>query len=87
MPTQTEKQSALRPILEKVYTSPDRETALKILTDYLATPDCVIRPDQRRTMLLYANRCETLLSLQQYVTNSFLYYELGSVNRFVRRGR
>ena len=74
MPHQ-DRSSALRPVLEKVYAAPDRDSALKILTDYLAASDCAIPASQRRTMLVYANRCQTLASLQTYVTNSFLYYE------------
>ena len=87
MHTQTEKQSALRPLLERIYAATDRESALVILTEYLATSDCVIRVDQRRSMMLFANRCNTLVSLQKYVTNSFLYYEGNGIVKPGYKGR
>ena len=69
------KQSVLREILNKVYEASSKEDALKIVTDYLNDPACVIRQSQRKSMLVFANRCGTLISLQNYVTNSFLYFE------------
>ena len=81
------KQSALRPILDKVYTATDREAALKVITDYLAAPDCVIPQSQRRSMLVFANRCQTLTSLQSYITNSFLYFEGNGIVKPGYRGR
>jgi hypothetical protein len=77
-----QKQSGLRIILNKVYEANSKEDALQIISDYLKDPVCIIRQSQRRTMLIYATRCNTLTSLQSYVTNSFLYYEFGPVNRF-----
>lgn len=82
-----ERISALRVILERVYTAPDREAALKILTDYLGQSDCAIPPGQRRTMLIYANRCQSMTSLQTYITNSFLYYEGNSTIKTSRSFR
>jgi hypothetical protein len=85
--TAEKKQSALRPILENVYAATDRESALKIVTDYLAEPDCVILASQRRSMLVFAHRCQTLSSLQSYITNSFMYFEGNGVVKPGYRGR
>ena len=75
MHTQNKKPSALRTILNDVYSATDRESVIRILENYFKDPTCVIRPNQRRIILLTASRCQTLTSLLQYVTNSFLYYE------------
>ena len=77
--------SVLRSILEQIYSESDREVALKILTDYLLRSDCAIPLKQRRVMTIYANRCHTIISLQTYVTNSFLFYEGNGVRRTVKR--
>jgi len=80
-----ERTSVLRSVLEQIYSESDRETALKILTDYLSQSDCAIPLKQRRVMIIYANRCHTMISLQTYVTNSFLFYEGNGVKRAVKR--
>lgn len=82
-----QKESALRPVLDQVYTAPDKETALKILTDYLNGSDCVIPKSQRKSMLVFANRCATITTLQTYVTNSFLYFEGNGVTKPGYQGR
>lgn len=81
------KQSVLREILNKVYEASSKEDALKIVTDYLNDPACVIRQSQRKSMLVFANRCGTLISLQNYVTNSFLYFEGNGVVKLGYKGR
>ena len=80
-----ERTSVLRSVLEQIYGTSDKETALKILTDYLSQSDCAIPSKQRRVMIIYANRCHTIISLQTYVTNSFLFYEGNGVKRAVKR--
>ena len=82
-----QKQSALREILNKVYVATSQEDALKIVTDYLNDPTCVIRPSQRKSMLVFANRCGTLTSLQSYITNSFLYFEGNGIVKPGYKGR
>lgn len=81
------KQSALREILNKVYGANSKEDALMIVTGYLNDPACVIRQAQRKSMLVFANRCGTLTSLQQYVTNSFLYFEGNGIVKPGYKGR
>ena len=81
------KQSALREILNKVYVATSKEDALMIVTGYLNDPACVIRQAQRKSMLVFANRCGTLTSLQQYVTNSFLYFEGNGIVKPGYKGR
>lgn len=81
------KQSALREILNKVYGANSKEDALVIVTDYLNDPACVIRQTQRKSMLVFANRCGTLVSLQSYITNSFLYFEGNGIVKPGYKGR
>ncbi len=69
------KSSALRPILDKVFVAKDRDSALQIVTDHLTAESCPIRASERHIMLTQARQCPTLLSLQKYMTNSFLRFE------------
>lgn len=81
------KQSALREILNKVYGANSKEDALMIVTGYLNDPACVIRPSQRKSMIVFANRCGTLTSLQSYITNSFLFFEGNGIVKPGYKGR
>lgn len=69
------KASALRPIIEKVYTAPSKEVGLDALTTFLNAPDCPIRANEKAAMLARARACPTLIGLQQYLTNSWFFYE------------
>jgi len=69
------KSSALRAILEPVYTAESHEEGIAIVRAFLEDPGCVIRANEKRVMLIRANQCKDLPKLQMYLTNSFLRYE------------
>ncbi len=75
------KSSALRVIIEKVYTAKDYESGLKIVSDLLTSPDCPIRGSEASGILARAKLTPNLLGLQKYLTNSWFRYEGMSCTR------
>jgi len=67
--------SHLRDILNQVFEAKSREDALAVVEKYLALENCAIPRSQRYKITVRCNRCNTLISLQTYLSNSFLKYE------------
>lgn len=74
MATQT-KSSALRAIIEKVYTATTLEEGIKITLAFLEDPKCAIWPNERHIMSYRTKTSPSLLRLQTYLTNSLLRWE------------
>ena len=74
------KSSVLKVIMEAIYETTSYEHAMGILKTRLDDPSCSILGSDKRKIMMKALQCDpSLTKLQQYLTNSWLFFEGMSV--------
>jgi hypothetical protein len=70
-----DKRSALRAIIDTIYTSKTLEEALGVVEHHLNDADLRIDEYSKNLMLVKSRACVSLVALQKYMTNSWFKFE------------